>query len=311
MADVPITYNSELYFPDESLEDYSFIGFTFNGYHSKDLGIYRTSDGSRYNELMVPNFSDTAAQVPGSDGMLYWESFYNNGQFSIPIAFDHITETQYRNLRQVFNGKVYADLIFDERPYKAYHVKVQSPPQLQTICFEDEGQRIYKGEGTIPFIAYFPFARSVHKFLNEFDTNSYPRKDEWAASSNMKEAQGEYDRTGTTIKLYNGGDVPTDWKAYYNFNNQNICPLAQINLRNTSSILTFKQITKINSNDTQIRINSATNLIEGLDSNGNPTGSLYNKFIQAGDFFQIPLAESDFVSTGADCTKIEYDYLYY
>jgi hypothetical protein len=31
-----------------------YIGFTFNGRHSSTLGIVRTSEGSRFNENLLP-----------------------------------------------------------------------------------------------------------------------------------------------------------------------------------------------------------------------------------------------------------------
>ena len=46
-----------------------FIGFTYNGKHCiNDFGIYRTSDGSRYNDNLVPSMTDKTADVPGGDG---------------------------------------------------------------------------------------------------------------------------------------------------------------------------------------------------------------------------------------------------
>jgi hypothetical protein len=35
-----------------------YIGFTFNGVHSSDLGIMRVSDGSRYNDSLLPTIQD-------------------------------------------------------------------------------------------------------------------------------------------------------------------------------------------------------------------------------------------------------------
>lgn len=219
------TTGPQLYAPGESTWNTDFIGFSFNGIHCSELGFWRTSDGQRYNDVVIPNFSDTVAQMPGHDGTLYWESFYSNRTFSVPIAFDEMTEVQYRRFRQVFNGKVYADLIFDEAPYKRYHVKVQSPPQLQTICFMENGERVYKGEGTIVFVAYFPFARQVHKYLNEYDIVDYPNKNEWKVASQMRTSSavdegnwvsGNIDAAPTwNIRVYNAGDVETDIKAYY------------------------------------------------------------------------------------------------
>ena len=151
-----------------------FYGFQFNGFHSSDLGIVRVSDGSRYNDSLVPAFQDKTAQRVGNDGTFYWESFYTNKPIAVQIAFDNLSEIQYRKLRQVFDGKAEGDLIFDETPYKAYYVKVQNPPQLKTICFNDyyeEGgqekvRRVYKGEGTINFICYNPYARGLFKYLD-------------------------------------------------------------------------------------------------------------------------------------------------
>lgn len=48
-----------------------------------------------------------------------------------------------------------------------------------------------------------------------------------------------------------------------------------------------EKATNPNPNDKFIRFNSRTNLIEGLNNQKQPTGSLYNIFITEGDFFQI------------------------
>ena len=297
-----------------------FCGFQFNGVHSSSLNIVRVSNGSRYSEDLIPAFQDKTAPIEGGDGTLYWESFYSNKPFNIQIAFDSISEEDFRKLRQVFNGKAMGELIFDEAPYKAYSVKVQSPPQLNYICFDKpEGGRVYKGEGTISFIAYYPYAKSVKKFLDDFLNADYPNKSEWATASGMLDNDGDhYDGTNsTTIHLYNAGDIETDWQAFYQIDQQSgTCPLAIITLTNSSNqtegTMAFSPITRQKQGDEYIRINSRTNLIEGCDSNKNPTGTLYNEFLSAGDFFKIPLGAHDFNSnTGAPCAEVRYNYLYY
>ena len=288
-----------------------FFGFQFNGVHTSDLNIVRVSDGSRYSENLSPVFQDKTAQMTGSDGTLYWESFYTNKPWAIQVAFDELSEMQYRRLRQVFNGKTMGELIFDELPFKAYTVKVQSTPQFKTICFDtSDGARVYKGEGTINFIAYYPYARSVHKFLNEFNDDEYDNKAQWAAASGMKSTRASYDGTGTTIYLYNAGDIETDWQAFYPINSSGSA-LTSISLNSgIDGQMVFSSISRKKTNDAYIRINSRTNLIEGCDSSKIPTGSLYNEFLVAGDFFKIPLGESTFVSN-TGCSEIKYDYLYY
>lgn len=287
-----------------------FCGFTFNGVHSSELNIIRTSNGSRFNETVGASFQDATAQIEGGDGLLFWDSFYNNKPFSIQIAYDSLTETQLRTLRRVFCAKAIGELIFDEVPYKAYTVKIQTPPQLTYICFDDKnGNRVYKGEGTIQFVAYYPYAKSVHKFLDDFDDFYYWNKDQWAESSGMKSTKGIYDSTGTTLALYNPGDIETDWQAFYIMTSAG-CALTSISLNNGEGQMAFSNITRKKDSDAYLRLNSRTQLIEGCDSNKVPTGSLYNEFFTAGDFFKIPLGESTFVSN-TSCAEIKYTYLYY
>lgn len=291
-----------------------FCGFTFNGIHSSELNIIRVSNGSRYNENLSAAFQDKTAQIEGGDGVLFWDSYYTNRPFSIQIAYDSLTEIQLRKLRQVFSPKAIGELIFDEAPYKAYTVKVQSPIQLQYLCFNDvNNDRIYKGEGTIQLIAYYPYAKSVHKFLDEYNDFFYLNKNEWAEASGLAPTQGSYDGTGESIPVYNPGDIEADWQAFYSMTDAG-CGLTQIRLQNTDTtyreeIMNFTAIPR-KGTDAFLCLNSRTQLLEGCDSNYNSTGTLYNEFFISGEFFKIPLGEYNFVSN-TSCAKIKYNYLYY
>lgn len=289
-----------------------FIGFTFNGVHSSDMGIIRTSDGSRFNENLLPASTDKTVQIPGGDGTYYFGSNYTQRQIPISIATDELTETQFRQLKQWLGDKQIHPLVFDEAPYKTYMVKTSSIPTLKFICFDNitknNGEmtvnRVYKGEGSLQFIAYFPFARCTKKYLSEYTDSN---KEEWASASGLLTTQGDYDGTGAEINLYNPGDIETDFFAYYA--RTSLKRLIKIYIN--SNILNFDFSNNDNVIDTYIRINSKANLIEGCDENFKPTGTLYNKFITSGDFFKIPTGENQLLSVGANCVKIEYDYLYY
>lgn len=148
-------------------EDMDFLAFSFNGKHSwDDFGIIRTNDGDRYNENLVPAMQDKTAEVPGGDGMYYFGTTHKQRDFNINIAFDDMSEIKYRKMRQWLNGKEMGDLWFSEAPYKVYTVKPTGTPSLKTLCFdkynEDTGrnERVYKGEGTIQFTAYWPYAHT-------------------------------------------------------------------------------------------------------------------------------------------------------
>ena len=292
-----------------------FIGFSFNEHRSESLGIVRVSDGSRYNEDLVPTTQDKTVQVPGGDGFYYFGSDYTQKPVTIPIAFDELTEKQFRELQQVFGTKELGKLVFDERPYKYYMVK-SSKPQLKYICFGKDGERIYKGEGTLTFTAYYPFAKSVFKFLNEYNDKN---KDEWKEASGMKAEKGTYDTVSDngSISVYNAGDLETDFilKIDLTVDNTSISDikitLSKENVGKVEAFLDLKGFSKKNT-DTGFQINTKTNLIEGFNAEG-LTGTLYNENITQGDFFKIPTREEGYrISvTGATPIEIAYDYIYY
>lgn len=293
-----------------------FIGFSFNEHRSEELGIVRVSDGSRYNEDLVPTTQDKTVQVPGGDGFYYFGSNYTQRQFSINIAFDELTEKQLRELQQVFGTKELGKLIFDERPYKYYMVK-SGKPQLKYICFGREGEvRTYKGEGTLTFTAYYPFAKSIHKFLNEYGNKN---KNEWKEASGMKAEKGTYDIVSNngSISVYNAGDLETDFILKFSLPVDST-PIGDIKItlskENVGKVEAFLDLNGFSKKgaDTGFQINTKTNLIEGFNAKG-LTGTLYNENIIQGDFFKIPPREEGYqISvTGAVPTEIVYDYIYY
>ena len=127
-----------------------FIGFTFDGIHSSELGIVRVSGGDRYEEALVPSLSLKTTNVPGGDGSYYFGTNYTQRNINLQIAFDSLTQQQFMRLISVFGTKKISTLIFDENPYKVYNVKISSEPKLNYICFDEDNKRIYKGEDHLP-----------------------------------------------------------------------------------------------------------------------------------------------------------------
>lgn len=223
-----------------------FTGFTFNGRHSSEFNIYRVSDGSRYNEFLTPSFQDVTQQMPGSDETLYWDSYYNNRTWTVSIAFDGVSETNLRELRNWLNAKACGELIFDEAPYKAYYAKVQSQVELKYICFDDyntngeKSARVYKGEGTVQFISYYPYARATGRYLTDFVTLTSEEPTDWETNrtsyyqfSNVA-AESKFmvparpDATWTSNAFYT--DVP------YNYNEWcYVCGMNKSRLRDSSA----------------------------------------------------------------------------
>jgi hypothetical protein len=72
-----------------------------------------------------------------------------------------LTKSDIDKLKEVFNGLEVKELIFDECPYKAYLARVSGQPTIKYIPFEGEdGEDIYKGEGTLNFTCYQPYAQT-------------------------------------------------------------------------------------------------------------------------------------------------------
>lgn len=177
-----------------------FLGFSFDGIHSSQLGITYVSSSDRYDEDLFPEVKDKTIEIPNNHGEYYYGSTYGTRAFDINIAYDSITETQLRNIRRLFGTQKICELIFDERPYKVYYAKIESPIQMSYVCFDErekrvgatieEGglryitdettsirkkeditpwiysgkkERIYKGEGSISLVCYQPFAHQLFK----------------------------------------------------------------------------------------------------------------------------------------------------
>lgn len=306
-----------------------YIGFSFGGVHSSSLGIVRVSDGSRYTQNLLPSFSDRTATVAGKNGVYYFGTDYSQNQISLSIAFDCVEETQIKKMRQLFapDGTL-KELWFDELPYKSVMAKISAAPQLKYIAFEElhleqkddeTKKRIYKGEGTLQFVVYSPFARGRFKYLSEANADEITNKSEWIDAVKLLDKQGNYDGSGATVQVYNPGDMPTPCKIYFSkedFTNLSQIDLGTSNPETRSATLHFSVKKEIANDDAYVCVDSKTCLIEGCDSSYVRSGTLYNRYITSGDFFSIPVepgngATQEIYATGGAIAKVEYDYLYY
>lgn len=155
------------------LED--FVGFRFGNVHSSELGLKATSTSKRYDKTLMPSPTDYASDIVGGDGQYYFGSTFKNLEFIVNVAFDDIDEPTWRKLSNLLATDKPQDLVFDELPYKTYKAKVKSKPEFKFLCFTDRetGQRIYKGEGKITFICYYPYAFGFNKYLVRAADNYY------------------------------------------------------------------------------------------------------------------------------------------
>lgn len=262
-----------------------FLGFTLGDIHSSQLNITRVSSGDRYDDNLLPNFKDITAEVPGGDGYYYWDTFYGQKTFTLNFAYDDLRDEDLRALRQVFGFKGIKRLMFDEFPYKYYMVKCVSPPVFKYICFDHLEMRLYKGEGSVNLVGYYPYALAT--------TSPKVRK----ASEGI---------------INNSGDLNAQLKIYFDINDiQSVQRIELFDSKdNILGGLYFQNMVKQSDDDKYILIDSKTHLVEGLDKNLKKTGHLYNKFITAGDFFEAPTGRS-VVRTSINFYLLEYTPRYY
>ncbi len=189
-----------------------YIGFTFGGVHSSELGLVRVSNGSRYEMDLLPPLQDKTVQVAGRDGAVYFNSQYNTKPIKVPIAFDNLNEEGFNQLKRLLADKKPKYLWFDETPYKQWLVKSANAQNLKWICFDEthngKEARIYKGEGTLEFSCFSPYAESRALFLND------KVSDVWV----WEYEDGRKKRLVKAVEKDNdGNDIKKTLKDYYNF----------------------------------------------------------------------------------------------
>lgn len=358
------------------MHDNDFTGFKFNGIHftifpypgeTNVIKLARVSDGDRYNMELLPQSQDATVNVPGGDGTYYFGTNFTGKTFVINFAFDSLSETDLRTLRQTFAKRnELAPLIFDEEPYKYWMVKCVGMPSIKTICFNGDeklqppvfarapeyddsnppqqtfagdtfyspfeysqfGDRIYKGEGTVEFVAYYPFARcgsnGTSKWVSGYSTTPSsgiiyaPTMSQWIGAAGLSSSQGTLDAVGsTTCTVYNPGDMEAEFSVIIaapttsNYSGD----LLWVTQNSSDHIIKVSNFTK-NSGDIYLRYNSRTQLLEGCDSSKNPTGRLYNRNVLASStMFKIPRSsnpsDTHILAAPTNIAQIDYDYLYY
>ena len=174
----------------------TFLGFTYNGIHSSVLGITRVNNGDRNEKSLMPEEKEIKVEKINNDGAYYFGSSYSKRVFNIDFAFEEISEEQLKKIKLYWNDKKIHELIFDEEPYKVYSAKITSIATMKYVAFDKTPQeRVYRGEGSITFTCFYPFARSRYNCIEDYTTISVP---EWVSDADQDKynvlENGEYSK---------------------------------------------------------------------------------------------------------------------
>ena len=291
-------------------------GFKFGDYHSSQFGLIRVSNGSRYNEYLLPTLKNTTTDVPGMEGTLYFGTQKTTRSFQVDMAFDSLTEEDIRDIREWLTGA--HSLIFDERPYIQYMCILNSAPQLKYLTFEENGERIYKGELSVNFVSYLPYGYSIDgkKFIDDFLDENF---EEWSNASHLAYKnfyEGEilhtYDKfEGNNVYVYNGGDVEADYVLTCYFSEG---ATAKISMNDVSYEFSLRA-KSANSTHLELSVNSKLQYARCRDvniANGVITGiSDYAIMLPSTEMFKIPVGQSLITCTNIDTSApnvIDYKY---
>ena len=320
-----------------------FLGFTYNGRHSSELGIVRINTGNRAEMPLSPSFKDSTAEVPGGKGLYYFNTQIQQRQFTINFAYDDLTEEDVRELREWLNPLEQGELIFDEEPYKVYTVKPNTQPKLSYLVFNKEittetfklyepstvksSGRLYKGEGAIGLTAYYPYAKAPSKELSYYNPNTkkggFGSQDEWKIAAGFdKEVQLD------SLECYNRGDIETpvtlNFKVAKDINtNEAVSGNVGIELYSGTTSQIGTRIGYVYMDASKMSVNMNYTINSKLELITDINGVARNDIIVASKFFYLPPREKCFFNvnylsgyTGEQTnsttaiTNIDYDYLY-
>ena len=291
-------------------------GFKFGDYHSSQFGLIRVSNGSRYNEYLLPTLKNTTTDVPGMEGTLYFGTQKTTRSFQVDMAFDSLTEEDIRDIREWLTGA--HSLVFDERPYIQYMCILNSAPQLKYLTFEENGERIYKGELSVNFVSYLPYGYSIDgkKFIDDFLDENF---EEWSNASHLAyknfyegETLHTYDKfEGNNVYVYNGGDVEADYVLTCYFTGG---ATAKVSMNDVSYEFSLRA-KSANSTHLELSVNSKLQYARCRDVNitdGVITGiSDYEIMLPSTEMFKIPVGQSHITCTNIDTSApnvIDYKY---
>ena len=146
----------------DSIEDKSFISFTYDGKTIEEFGMAVVSSGDRLSTSIHPSFNNTISTVPGRTGSIYWGTNITGLSFHFKLATDSITSRQLLNFKSHFRPGKIARFSLAEAEYCYAYAVIDSASTFEFIPFDTTTiingigylDTVYKGEANLTF--YIP-----------------------------------------------------------------------------------------------------------------------------------------------------------
>ena len=120
----------------DSIEDKSFISFTYDGKAIEEFGMAVVSSGDRLSTSIHPSFNNTISTVPGRTGSIYWGTNITGLSFNFKLATDSITSRQLLNFKSHFRPGNIAKFSLAEAEYCYAYAVIDSASTFEFIPFD-------------------------------------------------------------------------------------------------------------------------------------------------------------------------------
>lgn len=134
-------------------------GFTYNGIHSEDLGLYYlpTEEDRWFND---PEYDVYSSEIEWRHGGVYYDSKAKIRTFTLKCFFETIDVAKRQAIKAWVKYNTSGKLIFDDMPFVYWNVR---PGKIPVGNWYVDGES-YSGTVEITFEAYEPFGYLTRKY---------------------------------------------------------------------------------------------------------------------------------------------------
>lgn len=180
-----------------SLMNRSFISFSFGGKWIEDFNLIATISGDRWQRDGYADIKNNTTTYDNLDGQQYWSTHYGTQTFEFRLSTDGIDHRMLDEFLYWFHAGEARELILAEHPNRAVLARVQEPPALSLVPFEQDVQvqvssmtyntktTLFKGDITLRLITDQPHWYAVDNVLGIKENGRYI--DQWINANGIRE----------------------------------------------------------------------------------------------------------------------------
>ena len=147
-------------------------GFSYNGVHCEDLGLYYAPNAAA-RMLSTPSYKPNTQAVTAHPGAYWYGNTVDARVFTLECYYEDATVAQTEEILQWLDRNSHGQLIFDDRPYVYYLVRPSKAPTgnryVGHCACTSPDELVYSGTLTLEFTAYDPFGYMNFNTVGDWD----------------------------------------------------------------------------------------------------------------------------------------------